>query len=331
MSEKEFLLKELVDGFGPSGNEEYIGSIIENRIKDHVDNIKKDLMGNIIAYKKGIGKRIMVSTHMDEIGLIITYIEEEGYLRFSNIGDVSIKLVEGQRVKFKNGIVGIISSETLDRDEEMGMNNLFIDIGANNKAEAINKVSIGDVASFYGPLVISNNRGFSKAMDNRIGCYILIELIKRIKEYKNDIYFVFTVQGKLGKRGGKTSSYSINPDIGIVVDVTRTGDTPKAKKMEISLGKGPGVKVYDSSIIAHPGVKNLFISKAEQFKIPYQLEVLQDGGTEAGTIHLTRDGIPSGVISIPTRYIHSPGQMVDFNDVENTIQLLLRVLEKEIA
>jgi endoglucanase len=329
-NDKVLLLDKLLNTFGPSGNEEDVSKIIEKEIESHVDEIHRDAMGNLIAFKKGKGKKIMISAHMDEIGLIITHIDQNGFLRFSNIGGVSHSLSNGQRVQFKNGTIGFISNEHLDEKEDLKLEKLFIDIGVSNKEEAENKVSIGDVVSFYGPLVINNNRGFSKAMDNRISCFVLIEIIKRIKNNNNNIYFVFTVQEELGIRGAKTSAYRINPDLGIAVDVTKTGDTPKAQLMEVSLGNGPAIKILDASIICHPKVKELLISTAIEFNIPYQLEVLEKGGTDAGAIHLTRDGIPTGAVSIPTRYIHSPGEMVDFEDVKNAIQLLIKFLEKEI-
>lgn len=324
------LLDKLLNTFGPSGNEEKVSQIIEKEIETYVDEIYRDAMGNLIAFKKGNGKKIMLSAHMDEIGLIITHIDTKGFLRFSNIGGVSQSLSHGQRVQFKDGTIGFISSEPLEENEELKLEKMFIDIGVSNKEEAEKKVSIGDVVSFCGPLVINNNRGFSKAMDNRISCFILIEIIKRIKRNHHNIYFVFTVQEELGIRGAKTSAYRINPDVGIAVDVTITGDTPKAKVMEVSLGKGPAIKVLDSSIICHPKVKELLISTAKEFKIPFQLEVLEKGGTDAGAIHLTKEGIPTGAVSIPTRYIHSPGEMVDLDDVENAIRLLIKTLEKEI-
>src|SRR5699024_6337885 len=152
----------------------------------------------------------------------------------------------------------------------------------------------------------------------------------RMESSKNDLYFVFTVQEELGLRGAKTSSYGVNPDVGIAVDVTSTGDTPKSKDMEVSLGNGPAIKVKDNSIICHPKVKNSLIKLAKENNIPYQLEVLEHGGTDAGAIHLAREGVPTGAISIPTRYIHSPGEMIDLNDVENTIKLLVKFLEEAI-
>lgn len=329
--EKIVLLDKLSKIFGPSGSEERISQFIEDEINPYVDEVKKDPLGNLIALKKGKNnKKIMLAAHMDEIGLIITHIDENGFLRFSNIGGISSFISLGQRVEFKDGTIGIISSEHLEELKDLKLDKLFIDIGVSSREEAEKKVAIGDVVSFYGPLATHEHRVVSKAIDNRIGCFVLIEVLKRLKDDKNDIYFVFTVQEELGIRGAKTSCYGINPDIAIAVDVTTTGDTPKPKIMEVSLGNGPAIKIMDRSIICHPRVKELLISTAKENQIPYQLEVLKTGGTDAGAIHLTRDGIPSGAVSIPTRYIHSPGEMIDLKDVKNSIQLILKSIEKDV-
>jgi endoglucanase len=323
-------LKQLLDTFGPSGNEEHIRELIQKEIKDYVDEIKIDSLGNLIAHKKGIGKKIMLAAHMDEIGLIITHIDKNGFLRFSNIGGVSASISLGQKISLKDGTIGVVSSEHLEEIKELKLDKLYIDIGANSREEAEKKVSIGSVVSFYGPLSVNDNRAISKAMDDRIGCFVLVEIIKNMKDNSKDLYFVFTVQEELGIRGAKTSAYGIDPDLGIAVDVTSTGDTPKCKSMEVSLGKGPTVKIMDGSVMCHPRVKELLISTAKKYNIPYQLEVLEYGGTDAGAIHLTREGIPSGAVSIPTRYIHSPGEMVDLKDVEYAIELLAKSLQEEI-
>lgn len=330
-TERIQLLDKLLKIYGPSGNEERIRETIETEIKPYVDHIKKDALGNLIALKKGINnKKIMIAAHMDEIGLIVTHIDKNGFLRFSNVGGVSPSISLGQRVEFKDGTIGTISSEPLKEIKDLDITKLFIDIGASNKEEAQNKISIGDVAGFYGALVINNNRAISKALDDRIGCFILIEALKQLKNAENDIYLVFTSQEELGTRGAKTAAYGINPDLGIAIDVTRTGDTPESKNMGIALGKGPAIKIMDKSIICHPKVKELLTKTAEGNNIPYQLEVLKSGGTDAGAIHLTHEGIPSGALSIPTRYIHSPGEMVDLEDVENSILLLVKSIEKTL-
>lgn len=330
-TERIQLLDKLLKIYGPSGNEERICETIEREIRPYVDHIKKDALGNLIAFKKGTHhQKIMITAHMDEVGLIITHIDKNGFLKFSNVGGISPSISLGQRVEFKDGTIGIICSESLKEIKDLDITRLFIDIGASSKEEAEKKVTIGDVASFYGSLVINNNRAISKALDDRIGCFILIEALKQLKSTKNDIYLAFTSQEELGRRGAKTAAYGIHPDLGIAIDVTRTGDTPESKYMEVALGKGPAIKIMDNSIICHPKAKELLIKTAEENKIPYQREVLKSGGTDAGAIHLTHGGVPSGALSIPTRYIHSPGEMVDLEDVENSILLIRKSLERAL-
>ncbi|QEK13181.1 M42 family metallopeptidase [Crassaminicella thermophila] len=330
MNNQYSLLKKLTEAFGPSGNEETITAIIQDEIKNYVDEIKVDKMGNLIAIKKGTGAKVMIASHMDEIGIIVTGIDDNGFLRFANIGGVSPYISLGQRVQFANGTIGIVGMQHLDDIKKLKLEKMYIDIGAKDKQEAMNKVSIGDVACFYRSFTSLDNYITAKALDDRIGCYVAIETIKNIKNSPNELYFVFTVQEELGARGAKTASFGINPDLGIAVDVTATGDTPKSKHMAVKLDEGPAIKIKDHSLLAHPTVKNLMIDAAKNNQIPYQLEILEFGGTDSGTIHTTRAGVPSGVLSIPCRYIHSPSEMVSKKDVENAILLLTKILEKDI-
>lgn len=324
------LLKELLETYGPSGNEELIRDLIENEIKSYVDEIKVDKLGNLIAIKKGNGKKIMIAAHMDEIGLIVTGIDENGFLRFSNVGGVSPTTSLGQRVMFKNGVQGVVHMEHLEDIKDLKLDKMYIDIGAIDKNDAEKKVSLGDTACFYNPFVNAENSFISKAMDDRIGCFVAMEALKKVKASPNEIYFVFTVQEEVGLRGAKTSAFGINPDLGIAVDVTTTGDTPKSKHMAVKMGKGPAIKIKDNSILCHPLVKNLMIDTAKENSIPYQLEVLEHGGNDSGAIHLTQGGIPSGALSIPCRYVHSPSEMVSASDVEKSIELLTKILEKDL-
>lgn len=323
------LLEKLLMTFGPSGNEERIREVIKEEIKDYVDEIKVDALGNLIGIKKGHGKKIMIASHMDEIGVMITNIDEKGFLRFTNIGGVSPFVSLYQRVMFADGTIGVVGMEKIDEIKDLKLNKMYIDIGASSKEEAMKKVNVGDVACFYTPFVQKDDALVSKAMDDRIGCFVSIEALKALKNSSNEIYFVFTVQEEVGLRGAKTAAYGINADLGIAIDVTATGDTPKAATMDVSMGKGVAIKVKDNSIIAHPAVKNLMTQVAKENDIPYQYEILDMGGTDSGAIHLTRSGIPSGVISIPCRYVHSPSEMVSASDVENAIKLLVKILEKE--
>lgn len=327
------LVKKLIEVYGPAGNEELVSQVIRDEIEEYVDEISVDVMGNLIAYKKGTGdgKRIMLSAHMDQIGIMVTHIDEKGFLRFGNIGGIGIHTSFCRRVIFKNGLVGVIGFETEEGTwKDINLSKMYIDIGAANKAEAEKQVKIGDIAVYYPQFTESNGKYMGGAMDDRAGCVLLIETIKQIGESANDLYFVFSTQEEVGLRGARTSAYKIDPDIGIAIDVTATGDTPKARTMAVALGQGPAIKIKDSSIICHPKIKNWMIDTAEKNNIPYQLEVLEFGGTDSGAIHLSRGGVPSGVLSIPCRYVHSDSETIDSSDLKNGVKLLVKVLESKI-
>ena len=318
------LLKKLCRANSCSGNESEVIKIIEKEIKKYVDEVYTDTLGNLIARKKGNGKKLMLSAHADEIGVVVTFIDDDGFCRFSNVGGISQKDLVGRRVVFSNGTSGVIFKE--ETEKETKISKMYIDIGAKNKEEASKSVSVGDTAAFEGSFYENERRIISKALDNRIGCYALIRTAEKMKS-DNDVYFVFSSQEEVGLRGARTAAFKISPDMALAVDVTDTGDTPKAEPMEISLGKGAAIKVMDRSIICHSEVRGLLIELAKKNKIPCQLEVMTHGGTDAGVIHLTKDGIKTGGVSIPVRYIHSPSEMADKSDLENVIDLLVAFCE----
>ncbi|ODM25576.1 aminopeptidase [Clostridium sp. Bc-iso-3] len=321
------LLKKLTGIVGVSGNEEEIREAIKEEIKDCVDEVKVDALGNLIAVKKGKGKKIMVAAHMDEIGIMVTYIDDNGFLRFSAIGGVSRYDSIGQRVKFKNGVVGAVYyEEKLDDIKNLQLSKMYIDIGAKSKEEAKNMVQVGDVACFVGDTVLQGDTVISKALDNRSGCFVVVKAIKELKETDNEICFVFTVQEEVGLRGARTAAFSINPDIAIAVDVTMTGDTPESHPMEVKCGGGPAIKIKDRSVLCHPEVRRLLEESAKRINIPYQLEILEAGGSDPGSIHLTAGGIPSGAISIPVRYVHSPVETASMSDINNAVRLLVEAI-----
>lgn len=325
-------LKKLAGSFGVSGSEEEIREVIRKEIEGKVDEIRVDALGNLIAVKKGSGKKIMAAAHMDEIGIMATYIDEKGFIRFSNVGWVWQYFALGQRVRFKNGTVGAIFYEQkLQEMKNLKLPNMYIDIGAKSREEAEKKVRIGDTACFVGKTLMEGNMVMSKALDNRSGCAVLVKTIQEMSKTDNEIYFVFTVQEELGLRGAKTSAYGIMPDIAIALDVTDTGDTPECELMEVKCGSGPAIKIKDSSFIAHPRVRKLIEDSARQIGIPYQFEILEQGGTDPGAIHLTGGGVPSGAISIPCRYIHSPVEIADITDIENCVKLLKQCLVGNIG
>jgi endoglucanase len=320
------ILNKLTQLFGPSGSEGEVAEYISTQLQPYSDKITTDTMGNLIVRRQGTGKRIMVAAHMDQIGIIITNIDKEGFLRFSILGSIPITAINKQRVRFSNGRIGIIGVEKIDKLTDLKFEKLYIDIGASSREEAGKFVQIGDPAVLVGDYTECGSKIISKAFDDRIGCFVAIEAFKRVKT-GHELAFVFTVQEEVGTRGAQTAAYALDPDLAIAVDVTATGDTPKAHQMSIELGKGVAIKVFDRSMVTSPQVKRWMSDVALEKKIPFQWEVLEFGGTDSGAIHLTKGGIPSGVISIPTRYIHSPAEMSDKNDVESAVDLLVALLE----
>jgi endoglucanase len=326
------LIKRLCETYGPAGHEDRVRSLIKTTIKGLVDSMHVDSMGNLVAHLAGKGDRIMVCAHMDEIGLIVTYIDRRGFLRFAPLGGVYPNRLVATRVEFENGTIGVVHQETRNTaDQPLKFEKLFIDIGCDDQKSARQKVRIGDLAAFQRSLQVIGPRLVAKAMDDRIGCYVLIEALRRVARQKksqrrHDLYFVFTVQEEVGLRGAMTSAYGIAPDYGLSVDVTGTGDTPEADKMEVRLGQGTAIKVRDRMMISHPMIRNGLESLCRRQRIPYQLEVLEWGTTDAAVMQISREGVPSGTISVPARYVHSLSEMVDVGDVEASIRLLTAFL-----
>jgi endoglucanase len=327
-------IKRLVEAYGPSGFEDQIRSIIREEIAGLADSTRVNRLGSLIAIKKGSGgkssKRVMLSAHMDEIGLMVTHIDANGFARVTNIGGVRPMNCVGGRVVFADGSVGVIHFDRLDDlSKPPSMEHLYIDTGARDKASS--RMKVGDAAAFQRPFANMGERMAAKSMDDRIGCAILIETMRRLARTPHEVHFVFSVQEEIGTIGARTAGYEINPDLAIAVDVTLTGDTPKALPMAVELGKGPAIKVKDSGMIAHTGVKELMIQRAEESKTAYQLEILRSGTTDAAAIQVAREGVPSGCLSIPCRYVHTPSETVDTRDVLRSVDLLLAILRKPIA
>lgn len=324
------LIQKIITTPGPSGYEKQIREVIQLEVQSYTDEIQVDALGNLIV-RKGRGEvKLMLAAHMDEIGIIVTHVDENGYLRFTNIGGVYARYCPGGRVRFLDGTIGVIGIEDIrDAYHVPPLDKMFIDVGASSHNDC--PVRIGDVAAFERPFTDLGNRLVSKAMDDRISVVVMIETLRQLKHSPHEIYFVFTAQEEVGVRGAATAAYRIDPDIGLAVDVTRTGDTPKGITMDVALGKGPAIKVKDSGMIVDPRVVDWMVKTAEVSKIPYQLEVLTRGGTDARAIQLTRAGVPAGCLSIPCRYIHSPSEMVDLSDVENAVRLMVELVSKPIS
>lgn len=316
------ILKKVTQVFGVSGNEDEIREVIISEIKNYVDEIKVDAMGNLIAVKKGRKKKIMLAAHMDEIGIIATFIDEKGFIRFSNVGGVSAYNSLAQRVKFRNGTTGCINvEEKLEDYKGLKLGKMYIDIGCKNREETEKLVKIGDAASFIGEFHVQGDCAISKAMDNRSGCAVLIELIKTLPKTDNEIYFVFTTQEEIGLRGAKTAAFGIMPDCALAIDVTIAGDTPECNNREVKLGRGPAIKIKDSAYIAHPEIRRKLEELANRNGIAYTLELLDRGGSDPGAIQTTGAGVPCGGISIPCRYVHTVSEIVNINDLKNCVKL----------
>ncbi len=321
------LLEKLTMADGVSGGEDAVRDMIISEIKKYCDDITVDAMGSVIAHKKGKGKKIMFAAHMDEIGVIATFIDDKGFIRFSNVGGIYTKEILYSRVRFKNGIIGVIGAEEEEFNKKPSLDKMFIDIGAKSRAEAEKYVSVGDTAAFAGGYTEQNGVVIAKALDNRAGCYILIEAMKKLKRNKNDLYFVFTTQEEVGLRGAKTAAYAVAPEYAVAVDVTDTGDTPEAPKMAVSLHRGAAIKVMDRSVMCDVDVREAMIAAAKKAKIPYQMEVLNIGGTDAGAIHLTRAGVKTGAISLPLRYMHSPSETASIADINACVSLTAAIAD----
>jgi len=326
------LIEKLITTPGPSGYETQIRELVHAEVESFADEIQVDALGNLIVRKGSSsgGQKIMIAGHIDEIGVIATHIDENGFVRFSNLGGVYPRYAPGGRVRFLDGTLGVIGTELVkDANNVPPLIKMFIDVGAASKKDC--PIQVGDVAVFERPFSEMGNRLVSKAMDDRISVAVMIETLRQLKKSPHDLYFVFTVQEEVGVRGATTAAFRIDPDLGLAVDVTTTGDTPKGVKMEVALGKGPAVKVKDGGMLADPRVVNWMVETAQKSKIPYQLEILEQGGTDARAIQLTRAGVPAGCISIPCRYVHSPSEMVDLGDVENAVNLLVALLSKPVT
>ncbi len=326
------LIQKLVESVGPSGYEDSVREFVRSETAPLADEIRVDALGNLIVRKgtkKEGGLRVMLSAHMDEIGVIATHIDENGFVRFTSIGGVRPHTCYGGRVHFVSGARGVISAERIEAMDRMpGLDKMFIDVGATSRADC--PVKVGDIAVFERPFLDLGNRLVSKAMDDRIAVAVLIETLRQLTATPHEVFFVFSTQEEVGLRGSTTAAFGVDPDLGISVDVTLTGDTPKAPVMEVSLGKGPAVKVRDGGMLADPRVVRWMSDTAEAAGIAYQLEVLEGGTTDAKAMQVTRAGMPAGCVSIPCRYVHSPSEMVDYRDVQDSVRLLVALLSKPI-
>lgn len=340
------MFKELTETPGVPGNEHAIREVMKKWIEPYASEIQQDNLGSLIAKKTGdsSGPKVMVAGHLDEIGFMITHITDGGFLKFQTLGGWWEQVMLAQRVTVltrKGEIEGVIGSKPPHilppeaRKKSVSVKEMFIDIGATSREEAEEfGVRPGDTVVPICPFTVLKNPKMlmAKAWDNRIGCAIAIEVLKRLKDEKhpNTVYGVGTVQEEVGLRGAQTSAHFVQPDIAFAVDVGIAGDTPGIKPEEAlsKMGKGPQILIYDASMIAHKDLRDFVVQVAEENNIPYQFDSVPGGGTDAGRMHLTGTGVPSLAIGIATRYIHSHAAILHQDDFEHAVQLLVAVIKK---
>jgi putative aminopeptidase FrvX len=329
-------LEKLSNACGVTGRENNVREIMTKLMKPYADEITVDRLENVIAIKKGKAKapKVMLAAHMDEVGLMVKTITKEGFLQFSKVGGIDDRILPAQKVTIftkKGEFSGIIGSKPphIQKEEErkkiITYDDLFIDVGAENREDAQKKgISIGDPVAFnvqYTPL--GKDVVMGKAFDNRAGCIAMIETLKLLEKTDVTVCAVGTVQEEVGLRGAGTAAFGVDPDVAIALDVTIAGDVPGVREFDTSvkMGKGPALTVSDSGLITHPKVLRWLLDTAEEEKIAIQLESGLLGSTDAARISMTRQGIPCGTVSIPTRYIHSPVGVLNLKDIEDSAKL----------
>jgi len=341
------MFKDLTDANGIAGNERAPREVMKKYIAPYADSVETDNLGSVIAKKVGDenGPKIMVAGHLDEVGFMVTQIDDKGFIKFQTVGGWWSQVMLAQRVTITtrkgDEIIGVIGSKPPHilpadvRNKVVDIKDMFIDVGAASKEEVVEwGVRPGDMVTPYFEFNVMKNDKYllAKAWDNRIGCAIAIDVMKALQNEKhpNILYSVGNVQEEVGLRGAKTATHKIQPDIGFAVDVGVAGDTPgvTAKESTSKMGAGPQIVVYDASMVSHRGLREFVLDVADEHNIPYQFETMAGGGTDAGSIHVTANGIPALSIGIATRYIHSHAGILHRDDYDNAVKLVVEVIKK---
>ncbi len=336
------ILKKLSEAFGVSGKEDAVRKIILEAIDGHAESIRIDPMGSVTAIKKGTGEglpRVMLAAHMDEIGFMVTGFDGSGLIRFQNVGGVDARILPGLRVIIgQDAVQGVIAHPPIHLNNDKSVkqvSSLRIDIGSTSKDAAQGKVQVGDRITFASQFMeIKETMVRGKALDDRVGCALLIDVLQG-GPYAADVLAAFTVQEEIGLRGATVAAHALKPDIGFALEATPAHDLPNAAGDQddpddanpaCRLGDGPVIPMIDSRTITDPRILNFLQATAEQNNLPYQLKTRRGGGTDAGAIHISEAGVPSGSISVPCRYIHGPAAMMNRQDYNHTLALIQATL-----
>ena len=323
--------KALNAAHGPSGDEGGIREKLAELARPLADEISTDTMGNLIVRKLGSGPRVMLCAHMDSIGFIVTHVEENGFLRVGRLGGISPKEAAYTPVRFAGGVRGVIVPEEKADFGKLKLDECYVDIGAKDRETALKAVAVGDTMIYDSPCFTNQGKVVSPYLDNRISCAILLKVLEEMELCPNDLYVVFTVQEEVGLRGAKPAAWAVDPDYAVVVDVTDVDDTPGSEKCgTVRLGKGPAIKIMDSSVICHPDMIQKLESQAKALDMPTQRDIMRAGGTDAGVMHTTRIGVRTGGVSVPCRYIHTPVEMADLQDARDCAKLLCAFVQSKL-
>jgi len=337
LSEEIRLLATLSNAFGPPGNEEEVREILKKELGEYADEVRADKLGNIFFFHHGRKRypNVMLAGHMDEVAFIVTFIEKDGFLRFQTLGGITSNIMPGQMIllragkSYLKGIIGTKPPHIMAEEEQkkiIPIEDLFIDIGAESLEEAKHRgVDIGTTGVFdakFAELGGGYVRG--KAFDDRTGCTVLIEVFRAMKASPYNLVAVGTVQEEVGLRGARTAAWQIDPDYGLALEGTFAADVPGSRPDRISakLKDGPVVTIMDRTTITHPTILNTLIKLGKEKSIPFQFKKVPMGGTDAGAIHLTKAGVPSGTVAVPCRYIHGPASITHIDDLRNTVALV---------
>jgi len=326
------LVKRLSEAHGVAGSEESVRDLVRDQVKGYVDQVRTDSLGNLIAHRRGTGaarKKLMLTAHLDETGLIVTFVDSAGFARVGLLGKVKASSLPGTRCRFANGEQGVIGKQDKgSKPGETDVESLFVDIVAASEGST---VQVGDTATLDSTFLDGADYLVGKAFEGRLGCAILIELLKNLKKTPHDLYCVFTVQETVGARGAGTAAYAIQPDLAVVVQGIEARDVPGSKHSGVELGKGPAIHYKDQTLISSPLARQALVSAAREAHVPYQLQVSPRGSGDGAIIQAAREGVPTGALGVPMRYLYTASETVSYADVTGALQVLTNLVQKPIG
>jgi putative aminopeptidase FrvX len=322
------LLRRLSECFGPSGREDRVRELVAAEVGRLADEVRSDALGNLFAVRRGPGPRVALAAHLDQVGVIVTHVGEDGFCRIAPVGGVAPHVLLGQRLAFASGAVAAVAAERRDDPkQELRFDHLYLDPADPGG------VRVGDMAVYAPGLAVAGDRAVGPALDDRAGVAVLVETLRALRDGPSacEAWFVFTVQEEVGLRGARTAGFQIEADVALAVDVTLAADTPRAAPLNVRLGGGAAVKLADRSVICHPGVCDALQAAASRAGAPHQLEVLDAGGTDAGALQLAGAGAAAGGVSIPLRHVHTAAETVDLRDLRACVAVLSEFLRQPPA